>query len=116
MQELAGSGGARVLYEDLNVTNNEAAQRYEIRVDGQLARLEYRRLTDRLLFTHTEVPTQLQGRGIGGLMVRAALDDARAHGQQVVPLCSFVRWYIRQHPEYRDLVAAASPAQRQAAG
>lgn len=65
----------------------------------------YRRSPGTVTFTHTEVPEALEGRGIGAQLVRGALDDARARGEKVVPLCPFVAAYITRHPEYQDLLA-----------
>ena len=87
------------------VINNEAEHRYELEVDGQLAIAEYRLRPGRISFTHTEVPDALEGRGIGKRLVKAALDDARAHGLKVVPICPFVKHYIDTHPEEQDLLA-----------
>lgn len=89
----------------MDVRNNEARNRYELEVDGALAIAEYRLRPGRITFTHTEVPDALEGRGIGSKLVRAALDDARARGLKVVPLCPFVKRYIEKHPEFRDLLA-----------
>lgn len=90
---------------DGEVRNNEAAHRYELEVDGQLAIAEYRLRPGRISFTHTEVPDALEGRGIGKRLVKAALDDARAQGLKVVPICPFVKHYIESHPEEKDLLA-----------
>ena len=48
------------------------------------------------------------GHGLGGTLVRGALDDVRARGGSVVPLCPFVRGWIDRHPEYQDLLSAPS--------
>jgi predicted GNAT family acetyltransferase len=90
---------------DGEVRNNEAAHRYELGVDGHLAIAEYRLRPGRISFIHTEVPEALAGRGIGKRLVKAALDDARAQGLKVVPICPFVKHYIDTHPEERDLLA-----------
>lgn len=90
---------------DAQVTNNEAEHRYELEVDGQLAIAEYRVRSGRISFTHTKVPDALEGRGIGKKLVKAALDDARAQGLKVVPVCPFVKHYIDTHPEEQDLLA-----------
>jgi len=87
------------------IRNNEAEHRYELEVDGQLAIAEYRLRPGRISFTHTEVPDALEGRGIGKRLVKAALDDARAQGLKVVPICAFVKHYIETHPEEQDLLA-----------
>ena len=62
----------------------------------------YREQGDRAIFTHTEVPPDDEGKGIGGRLVRAALDDTRRRGFKIVPACSFVAAFVRRHPEYTD--------------
>ena len=80
--------------------------RYEIREGERLLGLAaYQRRGDVLLFTHTEVDPDSGRSGVGSTLVRAALDDVRARGGSVVPLCSFVRGWIDRHPDYADLVA-----------
>ena len=87
------------------VRNNEAEHRYELEVEGELALAAYRLSDDRIVFTHTEVPTALEGRGIASKLVEAALEDVRAKGLRVVPACAFVKHYIDKHPEAQDLLA-----------
>jgi hypothetical protein len=87
------------------VRNNEAEHRYELEVDGELALAAYRLSDDRIVFTHTEVPQALEGRGIASRLVKVALDDVRARGLKVVPACVFVKHYIEKHPEEQDLLA-----------
>lgn len=89
----------------LAVKNNEAASRFEAAVDGHTAIAAYQRDADRIIFTHTEVSAELQGRGVGGQLVKAALEQARAAGWRVVPQCPFVADYIAKHAEYQALVA-----------
>jgi len=87
------------------VVLNEAAHRFEIREGSDLAVLEYRlRQGNRLVLTHTGVPAHLEGHGYGTFLARSALEYARDHQLQVVPLCSFVQAYLQRHPEYTDLV------------
>ena len=80
-------------------TNNEAASRFELREDGLLAELDYRRNGKRLVLVHTEVPVELEGRGIGGRLVSAAVDHAAQEGMTVVPLCPFARGWLERHPD-----------------
>jgi predicted GNAT family acetyltransferase len=81
------------------------SSRYEIR-DGDrlLGRAVYRREPGRVVFTHTDVEPDAEGTGVGGRLVRGALDDVRSRGERAVPSCSFVRGWIERHPEYADLV------------
>jgi predicted GNAT family acetyltransferase len=92
--------------EAVNVTNNEEAQQFEARVDGQRALLTYRRFPGRIVLNHTEVPQPLEGKGLAAKLARTALDFARANHLRVVPLCRYVSMFIRKHAEYHDLVSA----------
>ncbi len=87
------------------VHHNEPARRFEARVDGYLARVDYDRDGDVMTLYHTEVPRPLEGRGIAAAVVRAALEHAQAQGLRVVPSCSYVRAYMFRHPETRELLA-----------
>jgi len=87
------------------VVNNEAEQRFELAVGGATAAASYRLENGRISFTHTVVPEELEGQGIGSRLVRGALDQARAEGLKVVPICAFVKHYIERHPDYQDLLA-----------
>jgi predicted GNAT family acetyltransferase len=88
----------------LDIRNNTAQNRFEAEVDGLLAVSEYMNLKDKIVFTHTEVPTALEGRGIASQLAKAGLEFAREQGKVVVPICPYVAAYIRRHPEYRALV------------
>jgi uncharacterized protein len=90
------------------VVDNPSAGRFEIKVDGQVAGFAaYRRSGATVSFTHTEIDSSFEGRGLGSKLARGALDAVRAEGSAVVPLCPFIRRYIERHPEYLDLVPAA---------
>jgi predicted GNAT family acetyltransferase len=86
------------------VLNNTDKNRYELSVDGHLAATYYRISDGVITFIHTEVPDALAGRGVGGKLVKGALDQVRAAGLKVVPQCPFVRAYIEKHPDYADLL------------
>ena len=87
------------------VTDNPAASRFEMRVDGQLCLIDYHRNGNVLNLTHAEVPTAMNGRGLGAQLVQGALDIIRQRNEQIIPTCSFVAAYVRRHGEYQGLVA-----------
>lgn len=90
--------------KEIVVKNNEAAHRFEVQVGGHLAVAAYRREGDKIIFTHTEVPDELEGHGIASTLIQNALATAREQHLSVVPQCPFVASYIRRHQEYLDLV------------
>jgi predicted GNAT family acetyltransferase len=91
--------------EPVEVRHNTGARRYEATLDGHLSVCAYEDAPGRRVFTHTEVPPELRGRGIAEQLVRAALADARAAGLKVVPACSYVARFIERHREYQSLLA-----------
>ncbi|MFP3883157.1 MAG: GNAT family N-acetyltransferase [Actinomycetota bacterium] len=79
--------------------------RYVVEIDGEVVGFaEYHLRGGRHFFVHTEVDDEHTGRGLGTALVKGALDDVRAAGGAVVPLCPLVASYIKKHPEYGDLV------------
>jgi len=91
----------------MTVRDNPELRRYEAIVDGKLAgSILYRELDDTLILVHTEVEEGFEGQGIGSRLIAATLDDIRARGLRMRPLCPFVKAYLERHPEYDDLIAA----------
>ena len=91
----------------LTVVDNPDRGRYELRDDGHLVGFtEYRARDDGVLvFPHTVITEPKRGAGYGSTLVGRALDDVRARGATIVPTCPFVAEFVRDHPEYADLVA-----------
>ena len=91
------------------IVRNEARSRYEARIDGHLAgRLEYVTGDRSITFTHTITEPQFGGRGVGGALAKAGLDDAVGAGLSIVPECTFIAGYIAKHPQYQPHVAGAA--------
>ncbi len=58
-----------------------------------------------VVYTHTEVDPGFEGQGVGSLLARAVMDDARERGRTVVPMCPFLGEWLDKHHEYDKLVA-----------
>jgi len=87
------------------VTDNPDETRYEITADGALAGFaQYREMNGTRVFTHTEVFKEFGGQGLGTVLVRGALADVRDRDLRLVALCPFVERYVKEHPEWTELV------------
>jgi predicted GNAT family acetyltransferase len=86
------------------VIDNPEEERLEIRQDGHVALLAYYRGEGKLFLLHTEVPPELEGRGLGGRLVHAAVEGARAAGEPVVAFCPFAQAWLRRHPDFQELL------------
>ena len=90
--------------EPLNIFNNEQRQQFQLKLEGELASLEYRLHEGNIILMHTEVPDKLSGRGIGSALAEFALNYARANHLAVKVYCPFVAAYLKRHPEQQDIV------------
>ncbi|MCW2898337.1 MAG: GCN5-related N-acetyltransferase [Streptosporangiaceae bacterium] len=89
----------------VNVTDAADKRRYEAHLDGLLVGFaDYQNTEELMVLPHVEVLREHNGRGFGGALARAALDDARRRNLRVLPMCPFVRDWISRHPDYADLV------------
>ncbi|MDR2950055.1 MAG: N-acetyltransferase [Prevotella sp.] len=92
---------------EYNIKHNKAESRFETEVEGKLSLVDYRERDNVYLVTHTEVPKELEGRGIAAALTKTLLDHVRENGLKVRPICPYTKAYILRHPEYNDIVAGA---------
>lgn len=100
-------GGETKAKRDITIEREEGPSkgRYVIRLDGHVAEMTYSRAgATMIIIDHTEVPAALNGLGLGPMLVRRGVEDARKEGKKIVPLCPFAKAYIAKHPELQDVV------------
>lgn len=89
-----------------DIRHNQEESQFEIIIDGHLAIAAYDlEEPNRIVFTHTDVPEALAGRGIAGAIVKFGLEHAREKSLIVVGQCSYVAAFVKRHSEYQDLLA-----------
>jgi len=99
------------------VVHNADRRRYELQDDGNtigFTKYRYRSEQNQMVFVHTEVDDAYSGQGLASRLARFALDDVRSLGRRIVPLCPYIRAYIRKHPEYADITDRPSEEQIEA--
>ena len=90
---------------DIRREEGESKGRYVLRLDGHEAVMTYSRLgAASIIIDHTEVPEALKGRGAGRALVQRGVEDARAEGRKIVPLCPFAKTQIARHPDWQDVL------------
>ena len=91
--------------ENYKLIDNVALHQYEFRIGELIPRIEYIKTKNgEIYLTHTEVPSALEGKGVGSSLVRLALEDIERQQLRLVPLCPFVAGYVQKHPEWKRLV------------
>jgi hypothetical protein len=91
------------------IVDNQVESRFEAVVGGQRAELVYRIDGDRLTIVHTGVPEPLNGHGLGGRLVAAAVQKAADEGYTVVPVCSFAALWLDEHKDASRLAPIEWP-------
>lgn len=87
------------------IRDNPDLHRFEIDIgDGRFAFAEYNLLTSKIVFTHTEVPEEHEGQGLGTALIEHGLAEARRRGLKVIPICPFFAAYMQEHEEVQDLL------------
>lgn len=95
---------------DEKVVRNTGEHRWELRLDDQVVAAAYfERHPDHLTVTRSEVRSDLEGQGLGSILVRGLLEDVRAEGASIDVDCPFVREYLRRHPDRADVVRSGQP-------
>lgn len=92
-------------YLEFNIADNGSKKRYEANIEGNLAIVEYIVAPDKIFLTHTEVPKELEGKGIASTMVKKVLQEIEKRELKLAPLCPFVAMYLKKHPEWKKLLA-----------
>ncbi len=72
---------------------------------SEKAFLRYRVEGARMYLEATYTPPQHRGKGIGKLLVEAALKYAEENSLKIVPICSYAIYYFVKHPEKKSLLA-----------
>ena len=90
---------------EITIVHNAAHQRFEMRMDNDVAFVSYTSNRGCVDFDHTYVPGRFRGKGVAAALARAALNEARERHWKIIPGCSYIAAFIERHPEFADLVA-----------
>lgn len=89
--------------QKLEVIHNEAEERFETWIDGQLSKLDYMQDENTIVITHVGVHPEHRGQGVAGKLTQVALEYAKEKSFRVIPMCPYVATYIRRNPQYEEL-------------
>lgn len=96
-------------YMDLSqftTINNKDKNRFELRVQEHLGRIDYIiNKTELIFLVHVEVDRKLQGMGVATKMLQDVFYYIEQQNMKMVPLCPFIASYLKRHPEYQYLLA-----------
>lgn len=85
---------------DYIVTHNQDNNTFSVVVDGHKAYVAYAIEGDKLNILTTQVPSEIGGRGIAGLLVKSTFDYALQQGLKCTSVCSYAQVWLQRHPDY----------------
>jgi predicted GNAT family acetyltransferase len=92
------------MYDELPLVNNQAIHNFEMVVDGHRAFIDYQQKGDKVFLIHTEVPVELEGKGVATALVEKTFKHLEANNLKIVPYCAYVKGFLKRHPEWERLV------------
>ena len=84
--------------------DNQPAHNFEMIVDGQRAFIDYIKRDNVYLLVHTEVPEELEGKGIAAAMVEKTFKYLEANRFKIKVYCRYIQAYLKRHPEWHRLI------------
>ena len=91
---------------EITLEETESKGRYLYRAEGAEAEMTFSKAGEKLIIIdHTGVPEAFRGQGVGAALVLRGVEDARAAGKKVLPLCTFAAAQFRRHPDWSDVLS-----------
>ncbi|TAM94866.1 MAG: N-acetyltransferase [Chitinophagaceae bacterium] len=91
-------------FQNLELTKNEAAQRFEMNVGNAEAFIVYRQSGNKITLIHTEVAPALEGKGAATAIIEKTLAYIAENNFKLIPLCPLVVSYLKRHSEWKRIV------------
>ena len=92
------------MYDELPLIYNEPARKFELFVDGHKAFIDYKQKGDVVYLIHTEVPKELEGKGVAQALVEKTFKYLETHNLKMVPYCAYIKVFLKRHPEWERLL------------
>ncbi|MEN0054655.1 MAG: GNAT family N-acetyltransferase [Mucilaginibacter sp.] len=92
-------------YPDIPLIDNVPIHNYELIVEGTRSFVDYKKRGDNVYLIHTEVPEEMEGKGIASDLVEKTFLYLEQNNLKMVPLCAYIISYLKRHPEWNRLRA-----------
>lgn len=90
---------------EIELEDKGSKGRYVLRAGEAEAEMTFSKAGEHMIIIdHTEVPDAFRGKGAGLALVTRAVEDARAAGKKIIPLCPFANAQFKRHPEWADVL------------
>lgn len=88
-----------------NEYNDKKGEFYILEHGKKIAVLEYVFAgLNKFIIDHTEVAINQEGKGLGKILVKAAVDFAKEGNYKILPLCPYAKSVFDKTPEYSEVL------------
>ena len=91
-------------YKDIPLINNTDKGRFEMAVEGHLSIVEYKQVDDKIYVLHTEVPKELEGKGVASALTEQVFTYIEQSRMKLVPYCPYTVAYLKRHPDWKRIL------------
>lgn len=89
---------------DLTLVNNEFLRQFEIKVDDNLARIEYSEQERKIFLTKLHIPDEIKNKDFQEAFMIKVLEFIQEKNLRVVPTSTTIASFVRRNRRYKRLL------------
>lgn len=90
------------------ITHDKENSQLYLEADGARALIDYKIRNDRMYLTHSEVPKELRGNGIGKILVNKSLEKLLEEGYdkeyRIIAKCPFIKYVVAKSAKWSEII------------
>ena len=88
----------------LKIKHNSENSSFNLDINGELAKVEYKLKDNKLYLEHSEVPFNLRGKGIGKVLVEKTFEKLTEEGYKAVAVCSYIKAVAKRSDKWSKII------------
>lgn len=88
----------------LPIIHDKENNRFTLDINGELAKVEYQLRKGKMYLTHSEVPYNIRGKGIGKVLVEKTFEKLTQENFKAVAVCSYVKAVAKRSEKWSSII------------
>ncbi len=81
---------------------NTVLNRFELKLSGGIAFVEFEQRGNTYFLLHTEVPESMTGKGVASILVQKVMNYLLKSEAKMKQFCPYIKAWLKRHPEYLE--------------
>ncbi|NQY07593.1 MAG: N-acetyltransferase [Flavobacteriaceae bacterium] len=90
--------------DTLMINDNDFLRQFELKIDGELAKIEYSLQERKIFLTKFIVPENIQSKELETNFIKSVFENVQERKLSVVPTSPKIASFIRKNKEYKELL------------